>query len=100
VKSPGTPGADSEVAIRLPADAALHRGPEPLRPRLFSRRCGVDLRLTSAIEADDKTFRCQAESVALQEDPDGARRIRTADSLGAIALIKVFCSNQEWGKPS
>lgn len=63
----GAPRAAREVAVRLPVDAALDASPSRL-PSDALRLLRVDLRLTSPIQADDKRFRYQAESVPLQGD--------------------------------
>jgi hypothetical protein len=94
VEPPGVAGADREPPVGLAVDAALdpdaavlgggrHLG--LLRRRRPDRE--VDLPLTTSIEGDDRTSRRRAEIHREQREESGARRIRTADLLGAMGSV-------------
>jgi hypothetical protein len=85
------PGTDHQPPVRPSVDAALDPGAAGLRGGRHlalltapPRAAEVDLPLTSSDQGEDRTSRRQAEVRRMQRESSGARRIRTADLLGAI----------------
>jgi hypothetical protein len=88
---PGVAGADRESSVRLSVDAALDPAavalPGDRHLGLLRRRrpsAELSCRLTTSDQSEDRTSRAQVKHHQVQGEGDGARRIRTADLLGAI----------------